>query len=109
MPWLAAAPCSVFDERDVVAVECGGRRLALYRVGADVFATSDTCPHQGASLSQGCLVDGHVECPVHFALFDLRTGESDGSVTSARVATFAAKIEGPVVYVDVPRSEETPS
>ena len=64
--------------RDVIGVECEGRRVALYRLDDGVFATSDVCPHQGASLAQGCVVQGFVECPLHFALFDIRTGEADG-------------------------------
>jgi nitrite reductase/ring-hydroxylating ferredoxin subunit len=106
MAWVAAAPHSAFGDRDVIGVECAGRRLALYKVDAEIFATSDRCPHQGASLSAGCVVSGYVECPVHHALFDVRTGEPDGSVTTARVATFPAKIEDEVIYVDLPDAEE---
>jgi nitrite reductase/ring-hydroxylating ferredoxin subunit len=107
MAWTAAATCAQFGDRDVIAVECAGRRLALYRWHGGVYATSDVCPHQGASLSDGCLVSGYIECPVHFALFNIQTGESDGSVTAARVATFPAKIEGDVIYVDLTGMKET--
>jgi nitrite reductase/ring-hydroxylating ferredoxin subunit len=107
MSWTAAATCAQFGDRDVIAVECAGRRLALYRWDGRIYATSDVCPHQGASLSDGCLVSGYIECPVHFALFDIRTGESDGSVTTSRVPTFATKVEDGVVYVDLIGTKET--
>jgi len=42
-----------------------------------LFAIDDTCTHQKASLSQGWLEDCFVECPLHAARFDLRTGEPD--------------------------------
>ena len=106
MAWVAAAHIGAFGDREIIAAECQGRQLALYCVGGEVFATSDACPHQGASLSAGCIVSGYIECPVHFALFDIRTGESDGSVTSQRVATFATKVEDGVIYVDMPSTEE---
>lgn len=106
MAWVAAGHTSAFGEREIIATECHGRRLALYRVDGEVLATADACPHQGGSLSAGCIVSGYIECPVHFALFDIRTGESDGSVTSQRVATFATKVEDGVIYVDMPSTEE---
>jgi nitrite reductase/ring-hydroxylating ferredoxin subunit len=106
MPWTAAATSAAFAGRDVIAVECRGRRLALYRVHDQIFATNDACPHQGASLSAGCVVGGYIECPLHYALFDVRTGEADGSVTTTPVRTFATKVEGDVIYVDLPGLEE---
>jgi nitrite reductase/ring-hydroxylating ferredoxin subunit len=99
---------SVLDGRDVVGVETAGRRLALYRLEGECFATSDGCPHAGASLSEGCVVEGYIECPVHRALFDIRTGASDGSVTPRSLATFPVKVEDGDLYVDVPVQETPP-
>jgi nitrite reductase/ring-hydroxylating ferredoxin subunit len=107
MPWLRAAPLAALEGRDVVGVEVGGRRVAVYRLDGAVYATSDRCPHAGAPLSRGCVVDGHIECPVHHALFDIRTGAGDGSVTAGDLATFAVKLEGGIIYVDVPVIEES--
>ena len=109
MPWTYAATLSELAERNVIAVECGGRRLALYRLDEGVFATSDTCPHQGASLAQGCVVQGFIECPLHFALFDVRTGEADGAMTTTAVRTYPTRVEQGTIYVDVSGSEETAS
>jgi nitrite reductase/ring-hydroxylating ferredoxin subunit len=39
-------------------------------------------------------------------LFDIRTGESDGSVTTAGVPTFATKVEDDVIYVDLTGTKE---
>ena len=101
MPWTYAAKCSELGDRDVIGVECDGRRLALYKLEEGYFATSDVCPHQGAALSQGCVVEGYIECPLHFALFDIRTGASDGGVTTRSVKTFPAKVENDEIYVDL--------
>jgi nitrite reductase/ring-hydroxylating ferredoxin subunit len=101
MPWTYAARCSQLADRDVIGVDCGGRRLALYRLDEGYFATSDTCPHQGAALSQGCVVEGWIECPLHFALFDIRTGAADGGVTTRSVRTFPTKVEHDAIYVDL--------
>ncbi len=101
MAWTVAAKLSALEGRDVVGAECGNRRLALYRLGDEYFATSDACPHQGARLSQGCVVDGFVECPAHHALFDIRTGAADGAVTATGVRTFPARVEHGEILVEL--------
>ena len=107
MPWTRVASHAVFDGREMFSVRCGadGPRVALYRLADSVFATADRCPHLGASLTHGCLVQGFVECPMHHALFDIRTGAADGSVTDRPVRTFPVKVEGDAIYVDVPTEE----
>ena len=105
MAWVAAATRAELDGRDVIGIDCRGRRLALYNVDGDILATSDACPHQGASLSAGCIVGDYIECPVHFALFDIRTGQSDGAMTTKGVRTFATRVDGDVIYVDLPGEE----
>jgi len=106
--WIYAARADEFADRQVIGVNCGPRRLALYKLETGIFATGDTCPHLGASLSEGTVVEHFIECPLHFALFDICTGESDGSVTTRRVATYPTKIENDAIYVDVPDAGEKP-
>ena len=50
-------------------------RVLLVNVDGTFYALSDVCGHQRAPLSRGRL-EGHVvECPLHFAQFDVRTGQ----------------------------------
>ena len=42
------------------------------------WAINDTCTHQVASLSEGYIENGQVECPIHASTFSLRTGEVTG-------------------------------
>jgi nitrite reductase/ring-hydroxylating ferredoxin subunit len=109
MSWTYAAKRSELAGRDCIGVECGGQRLALYRLGDGIYATSDICPHQGAPLSQGCVVDGYVECPLHFALFDIRTGAADGGVTTRSVRTLPTRLDEHDIYVDISAFEEAAS
>lgn len=75
-----------------LSVEVAGRQVALFLVEDRVHAVQDTCPHRGASLGMGVVVDGDVACPWHSFHFCLRTGRNtDGlderiRVWSARVA-----------------------
>ena len=43
-----------------------------------VWALDNTCPHAEASLAEGWVEDGHVECPLHSSKFCLKTGAVDG-------------------------------
>ena len=49
--------------------------VAVFNADGELFAIDDTCTHQDASLSEGWLEDCMIECPLHAASFDLRTGK----------------------------------
>jgi 3-phenylpropionate/trans-cinnamate dioxygenase ferredoxin subunit len=48
--------------------------IAVFNDGGQFYALNDTCTHAQASLSQGWVEDGEVECPMHSGRFDLSTG-----------------------------------
>ncbi|MCP3801493.1 bifunctional 3-phenylpropionate/cinnamic acid dioxygenase ferredoxin subunit [Allokutzneria sp. A3M-2-11 16] len=48
--------------------------VAVFNADGVIYAVDDTCSHQDASLSEGWLDGCFVECPLHAASFDLRTG-----------------------------------
>ena len=106
MAWKPVARWAALEPGDVRAVDCSGVHLALYRLEDGIFATSAACPHLGGSLAAGTIVNGYIECPVHYALFDIRTGEADGAITSQPLQTFPTRVEGDVIYVDLPMAEE---
>ncbi|MDH5338233.1 MAG: aromatic ring-hydroxylating dioxygenase subunit alpha [Rubrivivax sp.] len=47
-----------------------GQDLVLWRSGSDVLAFDDRCPHRGARLSLGSVVDGQLQCAYHGWCFD---------------------------------------
>ncbi|HEY0888538.1 MAG TPA: non-heme iron oxygenase ferredoxin subunit [Nocardioides sp.] len=66
--------------------------IALLRdEDGSVWALNDTCTHQVASLSQGWVEDGKVECPLHSSQFCLKTGAVEG--LPATVDTVPHKVE----------------
>ena len=74
-----------------VAVE--RERVLLAHVAGRFYALRDMCGHKNAPLSRGKL-DGHiVECPLHFALFDVRNGRLVDGPVSADVPTYEIRIE----------------
>ena len=58
------------------AMEAGGKKLVVYHLSDGFYATQARCPHVFASLGKGkILKDKCVQCPLHRAEFDIRTGE----------------------------------
>lgn len=102
---------------EILSVTVGRRRLAVACIEEGVYrAMSDTCPHEGASLSKGTVErmwisdevgqylcsEEHavVVCPWHNFEFDVETGcaYAPGRL---RVKTYEAGLEGEEVVVYV--------
>jgi nitrite reductase/ring-hydroxylating ferredoxin subunit len=67
----------MIEEDEGLRVEVEGHEpFAVFRVGGKYFVTDDTCSHGQASLSEGTVEDGYVECPWHSGRFCLKTGEA---------------------------------
>jgi 3-phenylpropionate/trans-cinnamate dioxygenase ferredoxin subunit len=82
-----------------VRVDASGRRIAVFRVGEIVYAVADRCSHAEASLAEGEVFDGSVECPRHGSEFDLATGEPQSLPATKPVEVFPAEIEDGDVYL----------
>ncbi|MFF4097411.1 bifunctional 3-phenylpropionate/cinnamic acid dioxygenase ferredoxin subunit [Streptomyces sp. NPDC001834] len=52
-----------------------GDAIAVFHEGGAYYALDDTCSHGQASLADGWIEDGQVECPLHSARFCLKSGE----------------------------------
>ena len=74
MTWIRIAAANQLQDDEVVAVSVQNMKLALYRIDGGYYATDNVCTHQFALLSDGYLEDGHIECPLHQARFDIRSG-----------------------------------
>lgn len=90
----------------VMAVTIDKIPVALYRFGEDYLATGNICTHQFALLSDGFVEDGCVECPLHQARFDVRTGKALSGPVNKDLDTYAVKVEDGQVFVDVTRPAE---
>jgi 3-phenylpropionate/trans-cinnamate dioxygenase ferredoxin subunit len=82
-----------------VAIEVDGVAVCLTRVGDEVFAVEDTCTHSEASLSEGEVSGTKIECWLHGAEFDLRTGEALTPPATSPLKTFKVEVNGNQVVV----------
>jgi 3-phenylpropionate/trans-cinnamate dioxygenase ferredoxin subunit len=64
-----------------------------------VYAIADTCTHSDASLSEGELDGPLIECWLHGAQFDIRTGAVATPPATAPATTFHVEVHGDEVTV----------
>mgnify|MGYP001239228017 CR=1 FL=1 len=64
-----------------------------------IFALDNTCPHEVASLAEGWVEDGYVECPLHSSKFDLRTGEAQSLPAPRGVNVHRVEVHDGEVYL----------
>jgi nitrite reductase (NADH) small subunit len=94
----AVADCPPGEAREIVAAN---RIIALFNVEGAYYALDGICPHQGGPLGKGALRGCVVTCPWHGWQFDVTTGQHQVS-QRLHHPTFAVRVEGDEVWVDVP-------
>jgi apoptosis-inducing factor 3 len=106
MAFQRVANFSDLREGGVVGVDVEGTPVALYRLGAEIFATHGVCTHAMALLAEGWVEDGTIECPLHQGRFDIRTGKALCEPLTRDVETYAALLDNDDVLVDLHRSAD---
>lgn len=101
MSWQEVARLGDIPADEGFRVEVAGRAIALFRHEGEVFAIDDTCTHAQASLATGFLDDGQIECPLHQACFDIRTGKVTTGPATEDVRSYPARIENGAVLLDI--------
>jgi nitrite reductase/ring-hydroxylating ferredoxin subunit len=84
-------------EMTFVAVE--RERIVLANVEGGFYALRDVCGHRNAPLSRGKLDGCIVECPLHFAQYDVRTGKLVDGPIAADLPVYQVRVDGDTVYV----------
>lgn len=92
---------SQLEQGKPVKVEKDGKTICVARVGDEVFAIDDTCSHSDASLAEGDVTDFKIECWLHGAEFDLRTGEALTPPAVAPLRTYGVHVDGDSVTVEI--------
>ena len=77
-----------------VAIEVDGIPVCVVKVADEVFAVADTCTHSEASLAEGEVTGSKIECWLHGAEFDLKTGKALTPPATEALKTFNVKRNG---------------
>lgn len=76
--------------------------IAIYRVAGEFFATAATCTHMESCLTDGYLDNDIVECALHGAKFNVRTGRALALPATEPLRTFNVCLDADDVFVDLP-------
>jgi 3-phenylpropionate/trans-cinnamate dioxygenase ferredoxin subunit len=112
------APAREFPPETRRIVEIEGRSIGVFNIQGAYFALRNRCPHQGAPLCRGLILDrvaaerpyalsledGQeiVKCPWHGWEFDVRTGRSVFNPHRVRVRAYEVTVESPAEAADDP-------
>jgi 3-phenylpropionate/trans-cinnamate dioxygenase ferredoxin component len=80
-----------------------GTPIAIFNANGELYAIGDTCTHEEYSLSDGELVDDFtVECPLHGAQFDIRSGKALCLPATGNAGSYPVWVEDGTIKVEVP-------
>lgn len=114
---IDAGPAAAFPEGSVRRVRAGNRALVVVHRGGRLHALRDQCPHQGAALSSGRVVEqpcarleagravftGHetvLQCPWHGWAFRLADGRAP-AIPNARVRRYPVRVAAGRLIIDL--------
>ena len=84
-------------------VFAGDTPIAVFNVSGELYAIGDTCTHEEFSLSDGELGPNcTVECALHGARFDLRTGNALSLPATGSAGSYPVWVEDGVIKLEVP-------
>jgi nitrite reductase/ring-hydroxylating ferredoxin subunit len=105
MTWIHAADVADLEGKSVIGVEYHELKLAIFRLEDRYYATSNVCTHASALLSEGEVVECYIECPAHYGLFDIRTGEAQGAPVSRSLRTYPVMVDDGRLLIMVDQAE----
>ena len=100
--WHPVLARDLLGHDDVRGVELAGHDIAVCTVAGRLHAVANGCPHGFARLSDGFLLDHELECPLHQARFDLRTGAVTCGPATEGVRCYPVKEADGQVWVQLP-------
>ena len=101
MAWHRVAAEADLVDNMPLAVRIGDTPVAVVRLADGIFALNDVCTHEYALLTDGYCEDGKLECPLHQACFDIRTGAALNEPAEVPVATYPVKLEAGEVFIEI--------
>jgi naphthalene 1,2-dioxygenase system ferredoxin subunit len=97
--WVRVAGRGDISAGEVIGVEAVGHSIAIYDCDGELYATDNICTHAYACLSDGWLDGATIECPLHAARFDVRTGKVLDPPATEDLRTYPVRLVNDQVQV----------
>ena len=88
------------------AIRLKGKPILLARVGGQVYAVSNLCPHAGCTFQGGVLAGYILMCPCHGWKFDVRNGQYL-EIPQVKLECFRCKTENGKINVEMPKQKSS--
>ena len=72
-----------------------------YKVGDELYALENVCPHAYALLTQGFIDGDTVECPLHEAVFHIPTGKCLKEPGGRDLKMYSVRLAGEEIQIKV--------
>jgi nitrite reductase (NADH) small subunit len=99
--WTKITLAANIPPREGRAVTVGDVEIAIFNLDGKYLTIDNECPHKGGPLCDGIVSGTAVVCPLHGRRFDLETGIAVRASEPMCVSTYATRIEGGIVLVDL--------
>ena len=101
--FIAVAETNEIAPGEVKHVEIDDEEIGVYNLDGEYYAISDVCSHSYARLSEGEIYpdEGAVECPLHGAQFDIRTGKHLTFPATGPVDAYEVRVNGDQIEVSI--------
>jgi 3-phenylpropionate/trans-cinnamate dioxygenase ferredoxin subunit len=80
-------------------VAAGDEEILLCNVDGEIHAVANRCTHAEVALTNAALIDGKIECPVHGARFDAKTGAVLSEPAERGLRCYAVTRRGPTIEI----------
>src|SRR5258706_2718152 len=99
--WADLGLLEDLKKRTLAQIKVGRTPIALTYRDGKFSAVSGVCNHVGGPLGEGRLDGDYIVCPWHHYKFHFRTGEGEPGYEEDRVPSYALKIEGDHLFVNL--------
>lgn len=99
--WVRVASTDEIPSGEGRYFDVDGEPIAVFHVDGEFHAISDICTHEESSLAEGDLDGEIVECALHGAQFNVRTGEVVALPAVVPVQTFPLRVVDNEIEVEI--------
>jgi nitrite reductase/ring-hydroxylating ferredoxin subunit len=98
---VAVADDEALEVDQMMLVHINGRRIVVARTADGYTAFDDHCTHRGASLADGVLICGKVQCLWHGSRFDVRSGAVENGPADMPIGVYQVQSKDGQVWLTV--------